>query len=449
MTIDPNIALRAYNAKDIMGMMQEQEMNKQKIESQKADNALNPARQRLMNAQASGAEAGTEAKELETAAARLSMGMELLSAAVDQPSWERSMSIAEQNGMDVRQFKAMPFSPDIKNQLGQMLMTHKQRLDEAMNTRKQGEIERHNKASEESNMIRAQKVSGSGGSSVYAQRKADLSAAEDMIYEAEEIINDENSTPEEIEEAKELRAMGSRLYNQVIVASRRDELTRNTSGEIIPDPARIDAAAEKKRREKLSEMSAEGKLPENIEKGMGSTKVQDAVKSLISLHKQKFELGAHVSEGAGFLENIGAQAKSLASEVPVVGAAAFPKIAGVRSRMQSEIVNLLNSIRAQNNLSARAMDSNRELEFYKSQVDNPEFTVEAAEAALTRVVETSQRMGDIFRKYPELSKAVEEGKAGAKEALEKMLYGGGDYKDAGSPAPAPASGGGWKIEPMD
>lgn len=88
-----------------------------------------------------------DGQQLDIAMKKNDAVLQLLGASVDQPSWERSLSMAQGMGLDVSKIPRM-FDPQVKNQLAQMALTTKDRITQAMQERQQGETERHNLAVE-------------------------------------------------------------------------------------------------------------------------------------------------------------------------------------------------------------------------------------------------------------------------------------------------------------
>lgn len=130
--------------------------------------------------------------------------------------------------------------------------------------------------------------------------------------------------------------------------------------------------------------AGKGNISPNIQLGKGQSQVSKMIGGISSYYDELQQKGAAVSVANTPGENI---------ERSVRGSGVgqfFGKMAGteeqsVRNKINQAIPGLISAIRQATGMSAKAMDSNAELQFYLQQATNPVLDIEANKAALARI----------------------------------------------------------------
>jgi len=133
--------------------------------------------------------------------------------------------------------------------------------------------------------------------------------------------------------------------------------------------------------------------------------------------------GAIVNQDQKPIERIGSMARSLPG-VRDIETAYGSKAGNARANIQKAASLALNAIRNANSLSARAMDSNRELEFYLNALATGNEPYEQQKLAIKRVKDTQQKILTVLKSNPQLQKEFAMGDPNAAAHLESLLYGG-------------------------
>ncbi len=150
--------------------------------------------------------------------------------------------------------------------------------------------------------------------------------------------------------------------------------------EAAKQQAQISAAAELERQKKLGS----GDITDVSKRDTG----RNQVTTIASAMRQKYidlkQKGAAVSTQNSTMDNLSASMRQ-STVGQYVGRRAGTEEQSIRNQINMQLPNLINSIRSASGMSAKAMDSNTELQFYLKMASDPSVDIESNLAALDTI----------------------------------------------------------------
>lgn len=130
-----------------------------------------------------------------------------------------------------------------------------------------------------------------------------------------------------------------------------------------------------------AKQDATGVIPESEKANQGKQKVSEVLADVRTNYQRLNDMKAITSTTNTLEQNIGAY---LGSSTPgqLVGKMTGSEAQSVRNAINNQIPALINAIRQATGMSAKAMDSNAELQFYLQQASNPQLDIQANMQAL-------------------------------------------------------------------
>ncbi len=375
-------------------------------------------------------QADTQAKQLQAAKDKNDAILQILSGVNDENSYQAAKQrVASMFGPQAIQGVPQNYDPSVIQQLAQQSLSVKDRL----------EMQLRKTALDRTKFTPLTVMDGTGNQSIYSFDQQ-TGALNNLMANASIAGKGGDKQSATMQAYAVLRAdpanknISDTALMQMALHQTLKATTYDENGNVIPQAGAEASTKALAAANASGKLLGAGKVPENRVATMGIEKVKNSVNLLRGYYNDLNDAGAMPSETKSPLDNLAASAKNLSARVPVVGAAFQPKVATALQNIQSETPNLLNSIREQNHLSARAMDSNREMDFYKQSTGSPNFTYEAAMEALNKAFNTAQKMRGIFDLDPKLEAAVDAGDPQAKKMLEAKLYGAFENTQPSAPS---------------
>jgi hypothetical protein len=179
----------------------------------------------------------------------------------------------------------------------------------------------------------------------------------------------------------------------------RQGLSKDESGNIIPikgyaeskgyikygeksgeQQAVIDTAAEIERQKKIGS----GEITEVEKRDIGRAGVDKDVAILEKKYNELAELGGIIDTNKGLIQNLSASAAS--SDIgQELSKSIGSKTQSIRNQIKSQIPALISSIRNSTGMSAKAMDSDNELQFYLKQATSEKVDIQSNLEALKQI----------------------------------------------------------------
>lgn len=160
--------------------------------------------------------------------------------------------------------------------------------------------------------------------------------------------------------------------------------TMMNNGVMAPLPGNLSTIHSQSAATASGKVEGSGDITDVQKRAQGQLNVANTASTLESLYDQLEQAGAAVSTKQGSLQNLSARTRS-GGVGQAVGRAFGTKEQSIRNQIGMQIPNLINDIRSATGMSAKAMDSNAELQFYLKMATDPNADIEANRAALTTI----------------------------------------------------------------
>lgn len=133
-------------------------------------------------------------------------------------------------------------------------------------------------------------------------------------------------------------------------------------------------------------LAGRGEIPESEKTQGGKDRVNTVLEAMKQNYRKLDESGAIINPKKGSVENIGA---ALSSSGPgqFVGSVTGSQEQAIRQEIKNQIPVLISAIRQATGMSAKAMDSNAELQFYLQQASDPKRDIQSNLAALDMIAQ--------------------------------------------------------------
>lgn len=133
-----------------------------------------------------------------------------------------------------------------------------------------------------------------------------------------------------------------------------------------------------------AKLTGRGEIPDTDKRSVGQSQVDIITDQMTANYKKLNQIGGIIDPSAPAIKNIGAGIKSSALGQYVQGKAGTQE-QSIRNQINAEIPALINSIRSATGMSAKAMDSNAELQFYLKQASDPKVDIQTNLQALQTI----------------------------------------------------------------